>query len=787
MKRALQITLIATLLAAIGTVARAEPTAEIRPDAETQAPKGRLLRGLQRIGDGIGRIKRSVTHHIHRAIRGARGRLWALTPLVRTAERWARQRSNEAPADTRLELDPSLHGMHVKPRSWRASLDGVEQRIARLRDSGNQRDYAKAHAERAVLLKQLWDARELHAERGWRGGRAESIVEALDRELAQGAVYATSRPDGRRDKRMLRTHDELRQDARFLAERIRDTPMLLPREIDADGVTSQLDKVLAQVDGKALYTRDGMEGVLDLISDPHLGERYVRGAESDARQQKLAERLHTTATVAAAVDALELDRVDVSADEKKLPLEVQYLLATEPSIRSDLDALDDHGLYLQKVRSTPRAVLDAIARVTVISQENFQRNWLPQLIRENRQPKLQPTERGIERAIGMGLIDDRNVTAEDLAKDIELIRESVGHYVKFVAPHATPELQAKLDRLNGHIDWIRREYTVDRMMFDNANHRTNEAQEVIKKMAIVGPVAHLLELAGEGVLAKVFAGSADDMLGEWAEIKALLGSGFSKGEIFKRLKVLVPVFGVATLGALEVEHLLASGHNLAAGATFGLSAVALSMTTAAQSMMMYRRSYDRLLEEGKVPGKVGQLASDPAFQKQLEAFERDSRELSKPQHRRALLALAERTLRQRANEDTFMPGEVEMLVERLKGLEGREILAQLRAPSQIERWKQAVQQDFSNPARLGLMAGAVLAPIAGLGAGALGMLHNGFLMAGLGSIESLVAAGTVLGARQLADKRYEHHIRRAINERRAKSPEAPSPAWGQMVPASTAP
>lgn len=772
MSRALYVAAIAVMFASSSQLALAEPGAAAgSPKAESSDNPGRAARAWHQVKQSFGQLKHRVKRTARRAVRSARGRIWAATPLVRTAERWASQRSKSTSAEQRVALGETLRGLKVKAHPRRSSLERVERRIEALRGTSGQRaqrDYARAHAERAVLLKQLWDDRELHAEHAWRGGRAEAIVETLDRELVRGGVYATSRPDGWRDQRILRDHADLRRDARFLAERIRAMPALLPREIDAASVVAQLDSTLEQVEGKPVYTRPGMAGLVDLISDPHLGQRYVERVAGDGRQRRLAERLHATAAVATAADALELQRIELSRERDELPLEVQYLLETDPAARADLATLSDHGLHLQKVRSTPPAVLEAIARVMVISQENFLRNWLPPLVREGRPPKLQPSERGIERALGMGLIDDRNVTAEDLTKDVELIRKSIGDYVKFVVPNATPELQAKLDRLNEKIDWIRREYTVNRMVFDNAHHRTNEAQEIIKKMAVVGPVAHLLELAGRGVLAKVFAGSADDLLGEWAEIKALLGSGFSKREILKRLRVAVPVFGLATFGALEVENLLHHGHDLAAGATFGISAVALSLTTAAQSMMMYRKSYDRLLEQGKIPGKIGQLASDPAFQQQLQSLRRQTGELSQPQRRRALLELAKRTLREKEGKGGLSGREVEALVAQLQGLGTDEIAEQLRAPTRKQRWKEVLLQDFSNPAHLGILVGALASPVVGMTAGALGLMHNGFVMAGIGSVEALGALSTVLAARRLADKRYERTIRRAMTEHSAK-------------------
>src|SRR5207248_2737901 len=81
---------------------------------------------------------------------------------------------------------------------------------------------------------------------------------------------------------------------------------------------------------------------------------------------------------------------------------------------------------------------------------------------------------------------------------------------------------------------------------------------------------------------------------------ALHGSGFSWRELGKRSYVLIPVFVVASYGAYSVHRLLENGHIVWGGIIFGLSAVALSLTTALQSLFMYRKNLVRLVAEKKV-------------------------------------------------------------------------------------------------------------------------------------------------------------------------------------------
>ena len=132
---------------------------------------------------------------------------------------------------------------------------------------------------------------------------------------------------------------------------------------------------------------------------------------------------------------------------------------------------------------------------------------------------------------------------------------------------------------------------------------------------------------------------------------------------------MVPVFALAAYGAFSVEELIVSGHMVWGGVVFGLSAVALSLTTAIQSIFMYRKNLMKLIHNQKVV--------------------------------------------MNKSWDTT---------------------------------KMALIQDFTNPARLGLLIGVAMAPIMGIVGSLLGLMHNGWILAVIGSTESIVAGLTVIFA-----------------------------------------
>lgn len=164
-------------------------------------------------------------------------------------------------------------------------------------------------------------------------------------------------------------------------------------------------------------------------------------------------------------------------------------------------------------------------------------------------------------------------------------------------------------------------------------------------------------------------------------------SGFTWKQLAKRSRILIPVFILATWGAFRVEHLIQDGRFALAGVVFGFSAVALSLTTAIQSVFLYKSSYETLIREGKLRPEPG------------------------------------------------------------KGV-----------------WWYAIHQDFTNPARLGLFIGALASPLVAAAVFSLAptLTKNGWILALLGSTESVVASITVFCAARLNRWRFRDRVRKAI-------------------------
>src|SRR3989344_2308766 len=366
--------------------------------------------------------------------------------------------------------------------------------------------------------------------------------------------------------------------------------------------------------------------------------------------------------------------------EDTLPIEIRYIFKQSPEYKKRVRQILSEGkaIGIRTMLRTPENILRAVHTISVHTQGNYIITWLPQLLKNKHRPKV--TE--LDKARPLPHNENLDQAVETILRDrlrfkklVLIDEENIG---------IKPEERRLMTELSEIIYPVAIDYSVFRVVADNARERTHVAQTIVKALLIIGPIAHFLEKFTAG-FGKIFAASADDLLGETAELTALRGSGFSWRELAKRGKILVPVFALATWGAFSVEPLLQEHKILLAGAVFGLSAVALSLTTAVQSICMYRKNLQKLIQENKV--------------------------------------------------------------------------------NELSSWditKLALRQDFTNPARLGLLLGSALAPIMGMAGALSGLMHNGWVLAGIGSTESIVAGLTVIFADRINEWRFRRQLRKQI-------------------------
>jgi len=360
-----------------------------------------------------------------------------------------------------------------------------------------------------------------------------------------------------------------------------------------------------------------------------------------------------------------------------LPFEISYIFRKYPEYKEKIRKILSEGkaIGVRTILRTPENILKAIHTISVASQENYIITWLPKLLKDKHLPIFTDSDRKKAEAHG-----------ENLDQAVEMIMKDRLRFKSLVLideenKGISAEERMFMNELSELIYPLAVDYSVFRVISDNAQERTKIAQSIIKALLIIGPIAHVLEHYARG-FGKLFAASADDLLGESAELMALRGSGFGWRELAKRARLLIPVFALATWGAFSVEGLLVSGHTAWAGIVFGLSAIALSLTTAVQSFFMYRKNLIKLIKEKKV------------------------------------------------------------------NIENASHLS-----------KVALVQDFTNPARLGLLLGASMAPVLGMVGAFSGLMHNGWVLAAIGSTETIVAGLTVIFANNINEWRFKRKLK----------------------------
>ena len=72
----------------------------------------------------------------------------------------------------------------------------------------------------------------------------------------------------------------------------------------------------------------------------------------------------------------------------------------------------------------------------------------------------------------------------------------------------------------------------------------------------------------------------------------------------------------------------------------------------------------------------------------------------------------------------------------------------------------AIIQDFTNPARLGLLLGAAMAPVFGIIGSLLHLMSNGWILALIGASESIVAGITVMTSGYIDTMRFRKKLKR---------------------------
>src|SRR5882672_4763247 len=244
----------------------------------------------------------------------------------------------------------------------------------------------------------------------------------------------------------------------------------------------------------------------------------------------------------------------------KLPVEMQWLRAIHPDDYAFLEAQakNNHAVTLTLCNQTPPKILKSIRDIATGSQHKFVTTWLPDLMMEDPDPIILQSDRAtLEKvfhkqknaAEKIKTIDpftgqliesvstDEYSEKSDFEAAIGRIKDFLPLFMTIEVNNAggTLDLQAKgkIQEINQKLtEGLGKRYALRKLLFDDAESVSKEAQKILKVTTVTGLAATLLEdylhLPG---IAKFIAASTDDIAGEASEIKALLEVAVSWEEI----------------------------------------------------------------------------------------------------------------------------------------------------------------------------------------------------------------------------------------------------------------
>src|SRR5688572_3946924 len=167
--------------------------------------------------------------------------------------------------------------------------------------------------------------------------------------------------------------------------------------------------------------------------------------------------------------------------EARLPVELRYVFKKMPEAKERLRVLLANGkaIGIRTVERTPERVLEAVKHVSLNSQHNCILTWLPELLRDKHLPVFTPEDYARAKEHGADLdADVRAILDARLSfKKLVLIdEENVG---------IADEDRRLMRELSEIVYPLAVDTIVHRAVVDNANERTEIAQNIIKAMLFI--------------------------------------------------------------------------------------------------------------------------------------------------------------------------------------------------------------------------------------------------------------------------------------------------------------
>lgn len=298
-------------------------------------------------------------------------------------------------------------------------------------------------------------------------------------------------------------------------------------------------------------------------------------------------------------DAYRVDVVSTPAerfDPDRMPFELQFIFSELPESREKVHALLERG-YGIGIRTTPRApgaVLASVARISEHTQRGVVEPWLSRLIFQEEIPLFTEDELVEHGEQGINLYTEAHII---LSERFTMKR------IVLVDLHAHGLEDADMEfvsRMNRALEPLSAAYLHHRIHMDRKTVSFRPLAVLAKALLIIGPLAHLLERWVRGI-GQLFAALADDVSREIGESFTLKSSGYTPRQLWRRIRIYLPLLVIDIYAALQVFPLANRGALFAAGCLFGFVAVSFPLLQLVQRFVSFRASFGVLERDGKLP------------------------------------------------------------------------------------------------------------------------------------------------------------------------------------------
>ena len=173
--------------------------------------------------------------------------------------------------------------------------------------------------------------------------------------------------------------------------------------------------------------------------------------------------------------------------EDTLPIEIRYIFKQSPEYKKRVRQILSEGkaIGIRTMLRTPENILRAVHTISVHTQGNYIITWLPQLLKNKHRPKV--TE--LDKARPLPHNENLDQAVETILRDrlrfkklVLIDEENIG---------IKPEERRLMTELSEIIYPVAIDYSVFRVVADNARERTHVAQTIVKALLIIVPIAHL--------------------------------------------------------------------------------------------------------------------------------------------------------------------------------------------------------------------------------------------------------------------------------------------------------